>query len=136
MNCNAIVSKALRKDRERRYQLMKELRLDLESLREEAFPRQHASSDDACARQRFDTFDATAGHHHWRCPRRHRRALVGAATVLGVAILAGLAGGSGSLIVRSEPESHARSTVTRLTANPADLSVSSARISPDGKYVA
>ena len=42
-----IVTKALRKDRERRYQLMKDLRLDLESLREEAFPRQPASSDGA-----------------------------------------------------------------------------------------
>jgi serine/threonine protein kinase len=35
-----IVSKALRKDRDRRYQLVKELRLDLETLREEALQQQ------------------------------------------------------------------------------------------------
>jgi eukaryotic-like serine/threonine-protein kinase len=132
-----IVSKALRKDRERRYQLMKELRLDLESLREEAFPRQHTSSDDAAVPSSGSTrLIRKLGTTTAVMPRRPRRALVSAATVLGVVILAA-AGGWFWLTHRAhEPLATPAPTVTRLTANPADRSVSSARISPDGKYVA
>jgi serine/threonine protein kinase len=132
-----IVSKSLRKDRERRYQLMKELRLDLESLREEAFPRQHASSGDAVVPGSGSTPSVQQpGTTIGVVPRRRHRALVSAATVLGVAILVG-AGGWFWLTHRAhEPLTTPALTVTRLTANPADVSVSSARISPDGKYVA
>jgi serine/threonine protein kinase len=132
-----IVTKALRKDRERRYQFVKELRLDLESLREEAFPRQRTSSDEATLAGSGSTPSiqqpgATTGF----VPRRSHRALVGAATVLGIAILAA-AGGWYWLTHRAhEPLATHAPTITRLTANPADMSVSSARISPDGKYVA
>jgi eukaryotic-like serine/threonine-protein kinase len=130
------VSKALRKDRERRYQLVKELRLDLESLREEAFPRQHASSDDAVpgtgSIPSMPEPNTTIGV----VPRRHGRALVGAAIVAGVAILATAGGWFWFTHRAHEPLATTAPTITRLTANPADVSVGSARISPDGKYVA
>jgi len=131
-----IVSKALRKDRERRYQLMKELRLDLDSLREDAFPRQHASSGDAVVPSSGSTPLNQRGTPTGVVPRRSHRALVGTTTVLGIAILAAAGGWFWFTHRPQEPLATPAPTITRLTANPADVSVSSARISPDGKYVA
>jgi Tol biopolymer transport system component len=116
---------------------MKDLRVDLESLREEAFPRQHTSSEAAVVPSSGSTPAVPQpGTNTGAVPRRRHRALVGAAAVLVAAILAGAGGWFWFTHrvqdIRVPPEL----TVTRLTANPADLSVSSARISPDGKYVA
>jgi serine/threonine protein kinase len=130
-----IVTKALRKDRERRYQLMKDLRVDLESLRDEAFPRQHASSGDAVVPSSGSTpLIQQPGTTTGVAPHRHHRALVG--TALGAAILAGAGGWFWFTHRANGPLATPVPTVTRLTGNPAEVAVSSARISPDGKYVA
>ena len=130
-----IVSKTLRKDRERRYQFVKELRLDLESLREEASQRQHAPSDGAVVPSSGSIPSIQQpGTTTGVVPRRHRRALVSGA--LGAAILAAAGGWFWFTHRGQEQLATPPPTVTRLTANPADVSVSSARISPDGKYVA
>jgi serine/threonine protein kinase len=52
-----IVTKALRKDRERRYQSMKELHLDLDALRGDGAPRAHILRCDIACKQRVGSVD-------------------------------------------------------------------------------
>ncbi len=133
-----IVSKALRKDRERRYQLMKELRLDLESLRDASPQGPHTSG--AITKVPTTTLTTTArpvtGSAPAVAPSSHRRTLVRSAAVLGAAMLAWAGGWLWFTHRGQEPFVRPETTVTRLTANPAVLSVGLACISPDGKYVA
>ena len=64
---------------------------------------------------------------------RHTPVLI----LVGVVLLAGVAiGGWWIASTRRGPGAPRQATVTQLTANPPDLPVTSARISPDGKYLA
>src|SRR4029453_19038781 len=67
-------------------------------------------------------------------PKRHGRALV----FTGIVLLAGVAAGALWIAATRRESSRPprQPTLTQLTANPSDLPVTSARISPDGKYLA
>ena len=65
-NSSALISKALRKDREQRYQVMKDLQLDLQALRDEVAGQTRAATPDGVQRP-------TSGDAH-----AHRPAATGA----------------------------------------------------------
>jgi eukaryotic-like serine/threonine-protein kinase len=132
-----IVTKALRKDRERRYQFMKELHLDLDALREETALREHTFSDaTSLASSGSAASIAPTGGTVPISRANRRRTLVGGAAALAVLAFAAAGAWFWSTYRTRAPIVTPGPTARRLTANPAELSVTSAHISPDGKYVA
>lgn len=129
-----IVTKALRKDRERRYQFMKELRLDLEALKEDSAIRPHTSSTATPLASSGSVPQSGSAIPIGRDDRR--LTLLAGFFVAAVLVVVAAGGWLWFTHGAQEPLATPGPTVTRLTANPTELSVTSARISPDGKYVA
>lgn len=113
-----IVRRCLEKDPARHYQTAVDLRNDLDDLRREIDA--GGSIDDTTVR----------GAPR---PRLHRATIVAASVALVLAVVAGFLIGRQSQVV-STPQ--AEIALRQLTANPAELPVYGAAISPDGKYVA
>ena len=152
-----IVRKALRKDREERYQTIKDMALDLKSLRRDlevqvelARTAQPATSTGARntrvggkasrAKQKGTTSDITlsrsSSEHHDRALTRSKVGIalgVALTVVLAVIAFALYRSFSTSRTEALAGEIFKQSTVTKLTANG---NARSAAISPDGKYVA
>jgi eukaryotic-like serine/threonine-protein kinase len=149
-----IVRKALRKDADERYQIPKEMAIDLRSLRRELnLDRSLApeSSDRASTMMGAETKVSTAEEraldtHKVKPPQftttlpsnRRNSVLRVAAMALGLALIAGAVFGIYKLINRPDtnvvkPGPFERINVTKLTTNGSALF---AAVSPDGKYVA
>ena len=153
-----IVSKALRKDREERYQVIKDMALDLKSLKQELdFEAKLERSVEADARSATvheqaeaetgrqpapGTVDARAGRQTSSAEylageiKQHKRAVIFALAAL-LLVIAGVVWGlkySGrNRLTNRSAEPFSKIKVTRLTTNgKARL----AAISPDGKYIA
>jgi serine/threonine protein kinase/Tol biopolymer transport system component len=147
-----IVNKSLRKDREERYQVVKDLWLDLKALKQELefqdkLDRSVASEDDGTAMMApVQPTEALSGPRHTAAGsaisnisesisieiKRHK---VGAALVLLMVLLTAGAGGFGIYrwLNRAEPVAHFWDVkLTRLTNSGNAID---ATISPDGKYV-
>jgi serine/threonine protein kinase len=105
-----IIHKALEKDRDNRCQTASELRADLKRFKRDTEPGRPAAS---------------------RPPKTWRRALLlaGVAGVIAIALVA-------AWFASHPPAPPAELRERRLTANPANNPVTSALISPDGKYLA
>ena len=132
-----IVAKALRKERTQRYQTMQDLLLDLQALRQD-----RASTEMRAAAADLDV--PTAGPPGARAQssadrpatRGRRQKLVSATIGLSLAALTGVVWWMGRSHPRLETPSPREPVLTRMTANPPDLPIESALISPDGRYVA
>jgi eukaryotic-like serine/threonine-protein kinase len=147
-----IVNKSLRKDREERYQVVKDLWLDLKALRQELefqdkLDRSVASEDDGTTAMPFvepttvmsgarDTASRSAiSNISESISIEFKRHKVGAAFVLLLVLLVVGAGGFGAYkyFQRAEPVAHFWDVqLTRLTNSG---NVIDATISPDGKYI-
>lgn len=109
----AIVQKALQKDRQSRYQAASELRLDLERLRGEFSP------------------PGLARHETPAVITRFSRPLLYAAGMFVFLFLVGI-----FWVARRGPSASSELKLTQLTQNSTEIPVRSAAISPDGKYLA
>ncbi len=135
-----IVTKALRKERNQRYQTIQDLLLDLEALRDD-----WASTELRPSGMPGDAVLATA---HRLGPRtqssaeylithaRHHKLVSATIALSSLAVLTGMAWWIGGSHRESEKPAVREPVLTRLTANPPDLPIQSALISPDGRYVA
>jgi serine/threonine protein kinase/Tol biopolymer transport system component len=115
-----IISKALEKDRELRYQTPTELRRDLIRLKRD-LDSAHLLADTAAMRQPP------------RISRMRRMVLSGAVLAL---VLASIATFEAIRILRARSEKHLELQERTLTTNPPENPVYAAAISPDGKYLA
>jgi len=140
-----IVSKALRKDREQRYQGMRDLLLDLQTLRDEidlqgrlrGFETGHTQAQSSIAVGQMPAENAvsqSSAEYFLRQVTRHKLAAAVALAAVGLAIGAVWWTSFAHRVSTQTPL--IEPARTRLTANPADLLVTSARISPDGRYLA
>jgi eukaryotic-like serine/threonine-protein kinase len=135
-----IVTKALRKERTQRYQTMQDLLLDLQALRQERISTELRSSgmpQDARAVTADRQGPPAQSSAEYLIAQAGRHKLVIATIALSsLAALAGLVW----WIERPHREpvklSVREPILTRLIANPPDLPIQSALISPDGRYVA
>jgi serine/threonine protein kinase len=138
-----IVGRSLRKDKESRYQSIKDLLLDLQALKEEAVYRRSGHVDVVAPTPLpTPTPSGSRTPSHLSAEslltQASRHKLLSAA--IGLSVVGALAAtawwaafgrqAAPQLVGSIEP------TVTRLTANPEGLPVTSARISPDGRYLA
>jgi serine/threonine protein kinase len=125
-----IVTKALRKERGQRYQTVQDLLLDLQALRDDL----HLSSRASDVRSSANLApEAPASHTASAVTRRPLR-LTG-----GLLVLLAVAASAWWIVWKRQPSSNAPNrepVLSRLTANPAGSAVTSARISPDGRYLA
>jgi serine/threonine protein kinase/Tol biopolymer transport system component len=152
-----IVRKALRKDREERYQTIKDLALDLKSLRRELefqaeIARTAPPASGTAARfthsepaSRAKTKETISGRARSRAGDDHhdgadaqRKVRIAMTLALGVLLLAGIAFGVYKFFGSGRTKAQAgdifrQNTITKLTTNG---NARSAAISPDGKYVA
>jgi serine/threonine protein kinase/Tol biopolymer transport system component len=148
---NRIVSKALRKDREERYQTAKDLFVDLKSLRRELDSNIKVSRETAGApadSERATTVGGAAAvtaaqsepnpstiselfiNEVKRNPRRATVTMV----VVGLAIVAGIFGVYRLIKLAQRPDSFQNMRLAKLTT-AGDVSMPEVAISPDGKYV-
>jgi len=119
----AIVEKALEKDRDVRYQHAADILADLKRLkRDTSAGRSQAATHEPRQRLASDSVVSLI--------RRHR-----SATIVAVALVAALAG-IAWLVLRGPPQPSAELTQKRLTFNSSENPVGSSAISPDGKYLA
>ena len=106
-----IVKKALRKDREQRYQTVKDLRLDLEALRQELAAPEGESA--AAARLQQPAAAPVSGSGERAATMRRRRAL---AIAVGMVLLVAAAAGAWLILGRPRsPTSPVTRNLTRLT---------------------
>jgi eukaryotic-like serine/threonine-protein kinase len=116
-----IINKALEKDRDLRCQTAAELRADLKRLKRDIISGKLALAESG----------AVPAHRQAQSvPARTRWPLMIAALALVLAAVAGTA-----WFLSRRPEPLPQFTQRRLTANPQDLPVNYAAISPDGKYL-
>jgi hypothetical protein len=144
-----ITSKTLRKDGEQRYQVMQDLLLDLQALRDELTQQAWRRASDAPHTAVTVPPDSAApvapsqgvrsqSSAEYLVTQVSRHKLASAALgLLFVGVLAGAVWWT-ALAHRqvSYPAPAREPVLTRLTANPAYLSLTSARMSPDGRYLA
>ncbi len=134
-----IINKALRKDREQRYQTAKDLMLDLETLRHDRAPAETNGSGAPAISRSTDAAADTPRIQH--TPKylilqttRHKVAFAaGAFALLG---LVGLVWWLRRPPREPETLSVREPEFIELTANPPGLGIGSAVISPNGRYVA
>jgi serine/threonine protein kinase len=136
-----IVTKTLRKDRALRYQTTRDLLLDLEALRAELAAQLRSGSEGPFQSPAQPALSATrhssllAGRV-FAAIRRHRVASA-AIAILSSSAVVGLVWFTTFRRPALSPRASVREPVlTRLTANPTELAVTSAQISPDGRYLA
>jgi serine/threonine protein kinase/Tol biopolymer transport system component len=130
-----IISKALEKDRDLRYQHASEMRGDLKRVKRDT----SSGRSEAVASARPDAETGRKPSHEPTSDsviiagliKRHKKAAI--ATVALVVALVGLAW---FLTHRAPPQPSAELTQKRLTFNSSENAVGSAWISPDGKYLA
>jgi eukaryotic-like serine/threonine-protein kinase len=139
-----IVTKALRKEREQRYQTTKDLQLDLQALRDELTHRPSSGVEVHSSAASTPSTESAASPMTARSQSSAEYFVNQASnhkllsTALGLAVLA-IGGGvwwtaHGRRL--SEPQRIGESELTRLTANPPTRPLTSAQISPDGRYLA
>jgi eukaryotic-like serine/threonine-protein kinase len=144
-----IISKTLRKNREQRYQVMQDLLLDLQALRDQLAQQAWMRASDAPHTAAAVPADSPApplapgvvrpqSSTEYLVTQFSRHKLVWA--TIGALFLAVIATAVWWTAFARRQVPHAvparEPVLTRLTANPADLSLMSARISPDGRYLA
>jgi eukaryotic-like serine/threonine-protein kinase len=138
-----IVGKALRKDREQRYQVIKDLRLDLEALRDEVQLQSRQATDAAVPAAPTTEPPGVLEQHQSSAEylvgqiARHKGAV--ALTLATLATLAGLAGWWAIRATRSDtgaqhPAAPVQRTLTRLTFGSGLQT--DPTLSPDGRFVA
>jgi eukaryotic-like serine/threonine-protein kinase len=151
---NRIVSKALRKDREERYQSVKELWVDLKSLRQELdFDSKMARDTSGVldASGRATTMDPTSGQTVTASQaetnpttfsglfinevKSHPRRSTVTLAVIALAIAAGIFGLYRLIKLAQRPDSFQTMRLAKLTSS-GDVSGGAVAVSPDGKYVA
>ena len=129
-----VINKALEKDRELRCQAAAELRADLKRLKRDTDSRRSAgvapTGAEASRPSKEESQKRGRAAHATAVETRGRRRWP---LVAGVVVLAAAAGVAWFLVHRSEPPRQFNQR--RLTANPQDLPVNNAAISPDGKYL-
>ena len=139
-----IVSKALRKDRDQRYQTIRDLHLDLQALSDDLAAASRSSRTSPPPRSESSPENLVSGDSsHRQSSAEYVVQQVGRHKVITLLVaLAGLgAFGAGVWRIaapRQVPDrpSAGDLTMRRLTANPSDLPLSNALISPDGRYLA
>ena len=139
-----IVSKALRKDRDQRYQTIRDLHLDLQALSDDLAAASRSSGTSAHPRGESSPENVVSGDSlHRQSSAEYVVQQVGHHKVIAILVaLAGLAAfGAGVWWIASprhvlERHSTGDLIMKRLTANPPDLPLSNALISPDGRYLA
>ncbi len=114
-----IIHKALEKDRNVRCQTASELRADLKRLKRDT-----------------DSGKSAAAAVVVPAPKTRRQPLLLASVLAGMLIVIGITGAVLWFALRKPPAPPPELRERRLTANPADNPVTSALISPDGKYLA
>lgn len=129
-----IVTKCLRKERTSRYQVVQDLLLDLEALREELHAQARSDSDSAA--RAVEAVQVEPGGRGGKRAGRRRLALAGAATALIAVLAIGIwwwrAAGPGS--VPPATAATVERTLTRLTSAPGLQT--DATFSPDGRFIA
>jgi eukaryotic-like serine/threonine-protein kinase len=116
---DAIIRKAMEKDRRLRYQTASDLHADLARLKRDSSAGHSAAPPVAAA-----------------AARRRRAVGVGLGAAVAVIVLAAAAGWWWSRQPDGQASPQAELKTTRLTANPMERAVTAAAISPDGKYLA
>jgi eukaryotic-like serine/threonine-protein kinase len=140
-----IVNKALRKQRTQRYQTMQDLLLDLQAVRDDVAIAQRSSSEghlqhlaaDAAGAPGTQARPAPSSAEYLVKEVSRHKLLFASIGMLTLATAAGFVWWT-TFVRRVVPpvDSRPEPKLTRLTANPNDLPLGSARISPDGRYLA
>lgn len=127
-----IIRKALRKDRDERYQTARDLLTDLRTLARELGSGKHVTSSLPAPGTETPATPRSASSAEYLVEglRRHK---AGAVAALGLLVLAGMAYGVYRYAFRAAPAHFERVKLTRITT---EGNLQSVAVSPDGKYVA